>query len=342
MKANDAKSARMKGLGEFFSAPPPADLGEATPATRRVSSGSVNAMRDFTSVIERENDELRAQLARGAAVLEIDPSLVDPSPVQDRIEEPGDASFLLLKASIAERGQEVPVLVRAHPARTGRFQSAYGHRRVRACGELGIAVKAFVREMGDDQLVVAQGLENAAREDLTFIERAGFALRLERAGHARTVIQAALAVDKAEVSKMISSGSSIPATLVARIGRAPKVGRQRWVALGEALKGADAPERANAAVEADGFERLSSDERFARVLAAANATGSSVATAKVSAVAGPEGVILAEVALRGRVTRLTLDGRDTGDFGRFLVEELPALYERFRRAGRRVGRDESS
>ena len=337
MKGNDAKSARMRGLGEFFSAPPPADLGDLAPATRRVSSGSVHAMRDFTWVVERENDELRAQLAKGAAVLELDPGLVDASPVQDRIEEPGDPSFLLLKASIAERGQEVPVLVRAHPSQPGRFQSAYGHRRVRACRDLGVSVKALVRDMGDDQLVVAQGLENAAREDLTFIEKAGFALRLERAGHARAVIQAALAVDKAEVSKMISSGSSIPAALVLRIGRAPKVGRQRWVALGEALRDRDALDRANEAAEASGFAQLPSDERFARVLAAANATSVSVALGRDRAVTGTDGVVLAAVARRGRVTRLTLDGRDTGEFGRFLLDELPALYNRFRRGERGAG-----
>jgi len=36
-----------------------------------------------------------------------------------------------------------------------------------------------VRSLTDEQLVIAQGQENSGRTDLTFIERARFAARLE-------------------------------------------------------------------------------------------------------------------------------------------------------------------
>ena len=77
----------------------------------------------------------------------------------------------------------------------GRYQTAFGHRRVRVAGLLGRTVKAIVRALSDDELVVAQGLENSAREDLSFIERAVFALRLETSGRSRSIIQQALAKD---------------------------------------------------------------------------------------------------------------------------------------------------
>jgi len=61
-----------------------------------------------------------------------------------------------------------------------------------------------VRSLDDHQLVVAQGVENSARRDLSFIERAMFAKALEDAGYERPVIMASLSTDKTELSKMIS------------------------------------------------------------------------------------------------------------------------------------------
>ncbi len=74
--------------------------------------------------------------------------------------------------------------------------------------------------MSDQDLVVAQGVENSARQDLSFIERAIFAMRLEDAGHSRTVIQEALSIDRAEASKLLAVGRIIPSDVVTTIGRA--------------------------------------------------------------------------------------------------------------------------
>ncbi|WP_306558005.1 MULTISPECIES: ParB N-terminal domain-containing protein [Bradyrhizobium] len=48
-------------------------------------------------------------------ILEIDPSLLDPSPLADRFRDQDDSSFDALKQSISQRGQEVPIIVREHP-----------------------------------------------------------------------------------------------------------------------------------------------------------------------------------------------------------------------------------
>lgn len=203
----------------------------------RVASGSVKAVKDALSGIERENEELRRQLIGQGAVVELDTALIDPSPVVDRFVSENDAAYEALRQSIQTQGQEVPVLLRPHPDRTGRYQIAYGHRRVRAARELGLPVKATIRTLTDEQLVVAQGLENSAREDLSFIERAFFAARLEAGGYSRTVIQQALTIDRAEASKLIAVATAIPERVSEAIGKAPKIGRGRWLQFVEALKG---------------------------------------------------------------------------------------------------------
>lgn len=42
-------------------------------------------------------------------------------------------------------------------------------------------MKAIVRNLSDDELVVAQGIENTERANLSFIEQAFFAATLKRA-----------------------------------------------------------------------------------------------------------------------------------------------------------------
>ena len=79
----------------------------------RVTAGSVRSVRDTFSEVEKENEELRKQMETGVRVVEIDPELIDPSPLSDRLREDADLSFESLKQSIAQRGQEVPGLAAA-------------------------------------------------------------------------------------------------------------------------------------------------------------------------------------------------------------------------------------
>src|SRR5690606_22555666 len=139
-------------------------------ALPRVTSGAVRSLKDTFSEAERDYQLLRDQLASGSVALKLDTALIDPSPFADRFEEDDLQSFEMLKQSLSSHGQEVPILVREHPQAAGRFQCAYGHRRLRALAELGLPVNAYVRPLSDEALVLAQGIENSAREDLSFIE----------------------------------------------------------------------------------------------------------------------------------------------------------------------------
>lgn len=130
----------------------------------------------------RSLDELSKQADKfleGEAVVELDPDTVDGSFVLDRLTDDSE-QFEELKAAIAERGQDTPILVRPHPSASGRYQIVFGHRRVRVARELGRKVKAVVKAIDDRTHVIAQGQENSARANLSFIERASFASRLRR------------------------------------------------------------------------------------------------------------------------------------------------------------------
>ena len=143
---------RSDTIRSLFMTTADAQLSADNKATSRVASGPVRSMRESFSGIERENERLREQMASGRIVLELDPGLIDPSPLSDRFVDSDGASFEALKSSISQRGQEVPVLVRQHPEVTGRYQTAYGHRRIRAARELGRQVRAIVKEMNSTYL----------------------------------------------------------------------------------------------------------------------------------------------------------------------------------------------
>ncbi|MPR06188.1 plasmid partitioning protein RepB [Microvirga tunisiensis] len=306
----------------------------------RVSSGSVRSMKESFSDVERENSELRERLNSAAAVQDVDPSLIDPSPIADRFHDKEDAGFKALKVSIQERGQEVPVLLRVHPDDPGRYQSAYGHRRIRAARELGLPVKAVIRSLTDQELVLAQGIENSARQDLSFIERAAFAARLEDAGHDRSVVQSALSIDRAEASKLVSVARSIPTDIIEAVGRAPKAGRPRWLKLAEVMKASKPAVKAvRAVIKSPNFTSRPSDERFRKVFAAASAAPEDKEAAKTSprAVLSRAGKKIAQVKQSGHDLKISLDQGLDAAFASFLVERLPDLFASFEGTS---GRDE--
>ena len=328
-------SKRTDTIKSLFTAQPTGSLSadnknSGTPSLARVSAGAVRSLKDTFSEVEKENQELRDQIAAGASIMEIDPLLVDASPVVDRLRDDDSSTDEVLKQSIAQRGQEVPILVRHHPTIAGRYQSAYGHRRVRIARQLGILVKAILKPLSDEELVIAQGLENGPREDLSFVERAMFAMRIEEAGHKRSVVQDALAIDRAEASKLIAVAKAIPRDIVEAIGKAPKVGRGRWQSFSELLLDAEAVERTRSAIGDSSFASQDSDGRFLAALTAARPRvrqkQSKDRTTRILAVNGKK---IGEVERANREMRLVLDKDVPTEFADFLVKQLPRLFDTF-------------
>ncbi len=121
------------------------------------------------------------RIVSGETISDLDPDLVDPSPVKDRIDD-DEEEFALFLESIREKGQHQPVLVRPRPDEPGRYVIVFGRRRVRAAKELGRPVRAVIKSIDDTTHVIAQGQENTRRKDYSFIEKALFAQQLIRLG----------------------------------------------------------------------------------------------------------------------------------------------------------------
>jgi ParB family chromosome partitioning protein len=292
-------------------------------------SGAIGAVTRSIEQLKSQIGEaknLQLQLAAGHTVVEIDPTLVERSFVVDRmartLEE--DSAFA---ENIRDQGQLVPILVRPHPTTSGRFQVAYGHRRLRAAATLGVKVRAVVKELSDVELVVAQGQENSARTDLSFIERAAFAARLEQAGFDRETIMAALSIDKTALSKLISVAIKIPEHVLTAVGPAPKTGRDRWLALSERLGAKAAQKTVRELLQEPEFLTLESDKRFLRLFNALAPKPQRVGRPAVWT--GCDGKKVGRIQQDDRELILTIDKRVAPEFAAYLIDKLSALYQEF-------------
>ena len=310
---------------------------QAAPLSRPLTSlerplkraGPVGALSStLGGISEKANraDELERQLALGQAIVELEPDLIDSSIVVDRLTvAPADLS--LLAEQIRDNGQQVPILVRPHPDEPGRYQVAYGHRRLAAVRLLDRKVRAVVRDLSDEQLVVSQGQENNARTDLSFIERAYFAFRLEQRGFGREIIMSAIGVDKAALSRMISLVESLPAPLIEFIGAAPGYGRTRWAELAELLDNPAKKAKALEATAAASFAELSSDARFQAINDLIRHQKSKPRTQTWQTADGTKAVRITETE-----DKLNLAFNKTVErrFGAFVEARLAALYQEYR------------
>jgi len=294
----------------------------------RVNAGIIGATRRTLSDIREERDSLRARLDGAEVVSELDPQMIDPSPIRDRLPDDDDAAFRELKRLIAEEGQQVPIKVRRSPAQPDRFQVVYGHRRLRAAQDLVRNVKAIIVEATDPQLAVAQGLENNSRQDLTWIEKALFAWRMEALGIKAREIRAALAVDDGELARYRAVCRALPAEIIEGIGRAPKVGRPRWSELVESYT---TNGRAEAVVRktlaADKVRAVSSDERFRQALAALKEkVRREDQSTDLKTGQGPS---IGRVSFTGTAIKLSLAKGEAKSFAEFFQAELPDLLQRY-------------
>ena len=199
-------------------------MGEASPSEESLDTSrtSPTVARAQASILEEDKHATRL----------VDPNAIQMSAVMDRI-DPSDGLDDLV-SSIREHGQKVPVLVRR--TLDGTLEIVYGRRRLLACRELGQKVRATVMEMTDEEALIAQGVENNARQDPSFIERALFVAGIirelgktdEARKNAQTVAYRALQIDESLVSRMNRIATGIPSELIQAIGPAHGVGRRVW------------------------------------------------------------------------------------------------------------------
>ncbi|THF47744.1 plasmid partitioning protein RepB [Allorhizobium terrae] len=287
--------------------------------------GITKTLGSITQKMERAGD-LERQLAEGKAVIEIDPALIDASFISDRMEM-DSVELAALASQIAEHGQQVPILVRPHVTAKGRYQVAYGHRRLAAVKQLGIKVRAVVRELSDEQLVVSQGQENNARANLSYIERCLFAKRLEERDFSRATIMAALNVDKQALSKMLIIMRQVSLALVQLIGPAPDVGRRRWMELGAQVENADVEALLQALSSADDYQTLPSNDRFQRALDLVTTQKQKPGKTTPHIQTGSLPVTIKKTATR---STFVFDSKAEPGFDDFVQKRLADLYAEFK------------
>lgn len=272
-------------------------------------------------------------------IAEIEADLIE---TQGRLEDRLQLDVESLKASIAQNGQRVPVLVRPLP--DGRFALIYGRRRLEASRQLGRPVRALVTDLDEQQSLKDQLLENLERRDLSFIERATVAAALLEGDHLSETERSSKSVaeilnlTEAGVSQLLGVVRAMDPALVQAIGAAPTIGRPRWDELKKALL--ERPQLQGDLIDlslklrADG---VSSDDIFAAVLTQAKPQGIKPAPAPVEGPVSLEniGTLGLRESARGRRLQLDLQTEDKAflawlrDNAANLITELHNRWEWF-------------
>ncbi len=280
-------------------------------------------------------DELAAQadrLLEGEAVVDLAPEIIDGSFVRDRLED-DEQDFADLLTAIRDRGQDTPILVRPHPTTTGRYMVVFGHRRLRAAKALGRKVRAVVKDLKDSDHLVAQGQENSARANLSFLEKALFAAEIARRQFDgdNAIALSALSIDRATFSKMLAV-STIPKEVLDAVGAAKGIGRDRWYELKNLLDRPSTLEQASAFIQSDDFKGKTGDDRFNSLLAFVASLGkqSLPKTAKTKKWASDDKAVSADIRNDGKTYTFALKAKDAGGFGDYIAENLADLYQAYR------------
>ncbi len=295
------------------------------------------ASRTIMSTID-ELAERADKMLEGETVVELSPETIEESFIRDRLEEDPQA-FEDLVAAIRENGQTSPILVRPHPHHDGRYMVVFGHRRLKAATALGRNVRAVVKPISDREHVIAQGQENSARADLSFIEKATFAKQLGALNYDSdsATVMAALSIDRATLSKMLSV-ANMPDDILTAIGGARSPGRVRWYELKQLLerpKNLGALREVLARTDLGG---LNGDARFAFVVDALTRkkVAGSYKEPKREKWTPKDKALSAEIRKDAKSYTLALKGKDAKakdavGFGEFIAENLDELYAEYRK-----------
>lgn len=222
---------------------PAGDIAAAAEVAKpKTAPGTMMGFLTAQSGAVQEAEALKARvksLEQEAPLQKLDPSIIRPSKWANR----HDASFLTadfqeLKAEIAAAGGNVqpikvrPVSVLNRSTLVGgpTFELIFGHRRHRACLELGIPVLAAIEEASDVSLFEQMERENRGRKNLSAWEQGTMYRRALDDGLYSSLRKLAegLGVDVSLVSKSVSL-ARLPEAVVAAF-QSPLDIQFRWAA----------------------------------------------------------------------------------------------------------------
>ena len=195
-------------------------------------------------------------------------------------------------------------------------------------------MNAAVKQLSDQEHVIAQGQENTARADLSFIERALFARKLANQFDNATIMSS-LAINKTVLSKLQSVTTNIPEAVIYKIGAARGVGRDRWYDLSVLFKGSSVVGLEHL-LEQDRFKEADSDDRFLMVFNLAKRHDKTVSDSQAEGCQPPWAPEDKSVSVitrsRPKDFSLVLTEKQAKPFGEWISTNLDELYEAFRKS----------
>ncbi|MCB1468643.1 MAG: plasmid partitioning protein RepB [Rhizobiaceae bacterium] len=305
------------------------EAGAPKPVESRADYARKGASRSMMQSLD-EMAENSMRILEGDAIVSLDTELLDESPFVDRAGD--DIDFPQFVEAIRKAGQTSPILVRPHPEQSGRFIIVFGHRRARAARQIGIKVRAVVKPLNDlEEQIIAQGHENNARLNQTFIEKALFANRLHQAGMGKAVIKEALTIDDTLLSRMLAVVENVPSDVLDALVPAKGIGRDRWEELKKLVLSPEMAAAASQVVRSEQFRSEPVETRFAFLCSSLKQPKK-----RKSAAARPRREwSLAEETVKvaakggGRSFTLEVRAKDAPKFGDFLSANLERLYHEF-------------
>lgn len=232
-------------------------VGENRP---RTAAGELLAERRTS--LETENARLKSQVtdlqsevqkwSESLPVVALDPALVEHSRFANRLAESFDTpDFKDFKHEIEQAGGNVqPIKVVPIPGtQPQRYSIVYGHRRHRACLDLGLKVNAIVENLSERGQFVEMERENRGRRDLSAYEQGLWYLRAcspvipqDKGGQpgwalfgSMSEMADALGVDKGNVSKACQI-AELPDAVLSAFGRPTEIQYNWATALTRARK----------------------------------------------------------------------------------------------------------
>ncbi|WP_233270576.1 ParB/RepB/Spo0J family partition protein [Chachezhania sediminis] len=197
------------------------DETETSPARPRRRSSLIQGGAAAPRYIEAS---ARSQSERTHQDIQIDQ--IQPSRIEDRIDVNEGLDELV--DNIDKNGQQIPIIVRI-VNQEKPYEIVAGRRRLAALRKLGrTTVKGYITRMSDKEAFIAQGIENSARLETSFIERARTAVKASEAGFLQDDISEFLAISQPLVSAMVRTYKFFDEDCVVAIGPARGIGRRKW------------------------------------------------------------------------------------------------------------------
>ena len=235
LKTGDLVSSSPAAPPLLASAPSEAP-GLVVPAESRMPRTGPGQMLAFRSHMQESNQKVEVLQARlnefegSLPVRMLDPKEVHPSKWANRHASSFSLpAFETLKSEIESAGRNVqPIKVRPRAGGAGGYEIVFGHRRHRACLELGIPVAALIEAVDDKALFAAMDRENRMRADLSPFEQGQMYRRALDEGLYASLRQLAyeLGVDPGNVSRAVSI-ARLPDEVLAAFGSPTQI-QYRW------------------------------------------------------------------------------------------------------------------